>query len=291
MATTYTPDPTAAQSPGVRPRVGVFPSLSLPADGDALNAASVAQAYKSLGDYIAYVNARGRFVFAENWFSNFSALTSNTDPVTNNGPWKFTINTNGTLTYVPNAYNAAIDGNTVTVSTTAGASHSAYLQGPVVLVPSANTYFMAEWYGISTAVDTGHAQVRAVGIAQANSTAGVNGVYFSNTSNSSSNWSAVAGDNGSYTTTGTGVAVGTSAQLFRIELYGANQTGGAKALFYINGSLTNTLTTNLPFTTLPPSPTTGLRLFFGVDNAASSTTATLTVGPVFTSSLVSTGQL
>jgi len=55
MSTTYTPDPTATQSPAVAPIPEGAPAVVLPADGDAANASSVAQAFKVLGDYIAWL--------------------------------------------------------------------------------------------------------------------------------------------------------------------------------------------------------------------------------------------
>lgn len=57
MSTTYTPDPTATQAPAAAPDPDNFPSETLPAAGDGDTAASVAQAFKVLGDYIAWLKA------------------------------------------------------------------------------------------------------------------------------------------------------------------------------------------------------------------------------------------
>jgi len=57
MATTYTPDPTATQAPASAPDPDDFPLESLPVDGDALNSASVLQAFKVIGDYIAWLKS------------------------------------------------------------------------------------------------------------------------------------------------------------------------------------------------------------------------------------------
>jgi hypothetical protein len=56
VSTTYNPDPTATQAPAGPPTSDTL-ELTLPADGDALNAASVAQAYKVLADYVAFARA------------------------------------------------------------------------------------------------------------------------------------------------------------------------------------------------------------------------------------------
>jgi hypothetical protein len=118
MATNYTGVATATQAPSAAPEPGSAPVVVLPADGDPLNAASVAQSKKVLADYIAwmlsprakasswlqalrrYRNARlqtvsavdhlgfpaGRFVGWDEDWSNL-ALTSkgNTDP--DSGAW------------------------------------------------------------------------------------------------------------------------------------------------------------------------------------------------------------
>lgn len=55
MATTYTGNPTATQSPAAAPGVGVAPILSLPVDADPANVASIYQAFKVLADYVAYL--------------------------------------------------------------------------------------------------------------------------------------------------------------------------------------------------------------------------------------------
>lgn len=57
MSSTYTPDPTATQAPAAVPDPDDFPLETLPAAGDGATAASVAQAFKVLGDYIAWLKA------------------------------------------------------------------------------------------------------------------------------------------------------------------------------------------------------------------------------------------
>lgn len=57
MSTTYTPNPANVQAPAAASTPDNLPLETLAADGDALNAASVAQAFKVLGDYIAWLKA------------------------------------------------------------------------------------------------------------------------------------------------------------------------------------------------------------------------------------------
>jgi len=54
MPSSYTGSPTAIQAPGVQPAPGVAPIVTLPSDGDGDSAASIAQAFKELSDYVAY---------------------------------------------------------------------------------------------------------------------------------------------------------------------------------------------------------------------------------------------
>jgi hypothetical protein len=55
VATNYLGVPTATQAPSAAPGVQNFPTVVLPADGDAANAASVAQAFRVLADYVAFL--------------------------------------------------------------------------------------------------------------------------------------------------------------------------------------------------------------------------------------------
>lgn len=55
MSTTYPGDPTATEAPSVKPTPGVVPSVVIPADGEALNIASITQALKVLADFEAWL--------------------------------------------------------------------------------------------------------------------------------------------------------------------------------------------------------------------------------------------
>lgn len=55
MPTTYTPDPTATQSPADPPAPGLAPDLVLPNDGEDLVADSIRQPIKALGDLGAFL--------------------------------------------------------------------------------------------------------------------------------------------------------------------------------------------------------------------------------------------
>ena len=57
MPTTYTPDPTATQAPAAQPDPVGLPLLSLPAASEGATAASIAQPFKVLADFIAWLKA------------------------------------------------------------------------------------------------------------------------------------------------------------------------------------------------------------------------------------------
>lgn len=57
MATTYTPDPTATQAPASQPDPDDFPIMDLPSNGDAVDVSGVLQAWKALGDFIAWIKS------------------------------------------------------------------------------------------------------------------------------------------------------------------------------------------------------------------------------------------
>ena len=64
MPSNYTGNATATQAPAATPAYGVAPIVVIPADGEALNVASIAQAFKAAADYIAYLqNAVNKLSF------------------------------------------------------------------------------------------------------------------------------------------------------------------------------------------------------------------------------------
>lgn len=70
MASNYTGDPTAAESPSPAPSPGALPIVSLPADGDSLDAASVEQAFKTAADNCAFGNVMAQRVSSDFYFED-----------------------------------------------------------------------------------------------------------------------------------------------------------------------------------------------------------------------------
>jgi hypothetical protein len=60
MSSNYVGAPTATQAPSARPGSQLLPTVVLPADGDNANAASIAQGFKVLADFVAHgIQPRG----------------------------------------------------------------------------------------------------------------------------------------------------------------------------------------------------------------------------------------
>jgi hypothetical protein len=73
MASQYTGNPTATQAPSPAPSFNADPIGNLPADGDTLNASSVAQAFKVPLDWIAFLRRiLGKYMGVTEWDANMT---------------------------------------------------------------------------------------------------------------------------------------------------------------------------------------------------------------------------
>lgn len=255
MSSNYTGNPTATQSPAAAPSAGVAPIAVLPADGDARNAASIAQAFKVLCDYVAYLMQplpiKAQLYISELWSRAHSAASSFTfsagSPTTYVGQdinWQgySSSGSNGSVSLATPTSQTFMAATLEQTSTSSG--HRSFLASllPVASMQNHATLFAEtsfKWGGENANSETYFAL-------HATPTVGAvdHGVGFYKTP-SSSNWFAKTND-GTSTNTDTGVAVSGSFQHLRIELYGSSTAGGARALFYIDGSLVATHTTNIP---------------------------------------------
>lgn len=75
MSTNYTGDDTATQAPSALPAKSATPVFTLPADGDALNAASVAQALKASADGLDFTFDRVLVLDSANTVSGINSFT------------------------------------------------------------------------------------------------------------------------------------------------------------------------------------------------------------------------
>jgi len=91
------------------------------------------------------------------------------------------------------------------------------------------------------------------------------------------NWQAEARGASATTTVDTGVALSSTAAMvrFRIELHSSGSPYGAKARFFINGTLVAEITTNLPALS-----STKLSIVFQTGNNGTTTANTLNIGPM-----------
>lgn len=89
MSSNYTGNASATQSPSPAPSSGNPPVLVLPSDGDAVNAAAFAQAYKALADYVAYLQSNQIPLATRIWFDHMLYAQSNS-PQTLGSPYYIT---------------------------------------------------------------------------------------------------------------------------------------------------------------------------------------------------------
>ena len=285
MSTNYTGVSTATQTPSSPPGPGVAPIVVLPSDGDADNAASVAQAFKVLADFIAWIvsaiavasawaqsifwwsDARGHKRFeidhfglpsgsvytkTEMWQPAAGFAQAGAGPFTN-GSWTFTSNAAGNSSLVsPPGISAGLNFSNLTpclqvnLDSSGSGKHASWGQAPLAIFVDEGVVEL-EW-------DASPYTVSAVqwdmGFA-ANGAAGSisKGVYFSRPDSVGTNWQAIAVDGGSPTTVDTGVlANAASTHQFRIIVVGATASDDstARALFFIDGALVANITSNLP---------------------------------------------
>jgi hypothetical protein len=285
MATPYTGDETATQAPSPPPGPDVAPIVVLPDDGDADNAASVAQAFKVLADFIAWLmaplavvaawaqtifwwsDARGnkRFVIdhfgfpagaldarTEMWQPAAGFAVSGAGPTTN-GSWTWTSNASGSGSVV-NAPGIVVGANF--------SSLSPCLQINVDGTGSGKT---GSWGEAATSIFVDESIVELEFDAEAYTVSGIQwdmgfaangapgsiskGVYFSRPVGAGVNWQCITVDGGSPTTVDSGIlATGGTHHQFRIIVVGASisDDSTARALFYIDGALVANITSTLP---------------------------------------------
>lgn len=101
MATPYTGDPTATQTPAPEPGSAAVPIVNLPDDGDDLDAASVAQEMKTSADYIAYLTTRPWTEFEATWSGDTTSITTSTTPLVADSRFAYAQATGGTFACAP----------------------------------------------------------------------------------------------------------------------------------------------------------------------------------------------
>jgi hypothetical protein len=284
MATTYTGNPTATQTPGSQPGVGVPPAASLPADGDAANAASIAQAHKEAMDYIAWLakpfglsggyqspafqtqspNGKNRFTLdhfglpawgyfgiRETWFGGESV-----GPSAGSGtfaklthPWAWSITGTGTL-------------GAISMQTPDGTSgRSIYFPSVLVAVDittAANaglvrSGIIAQYDPANTIVMEWAGQIDVAGtngitwIAGMANASSSKGAFFRKLS-TDTNWQCVTNDGSSETVVDSGIAGNTAFKRFKIAWNGStvDDSAASRCVFFIDGVVVANITTHLP---------------------------------------------
>lgn len=140
MSTNYTGNPTATESPAAQPSPGIPPIVVIPADGDSVSAASVAQGYKVLADYMSYVQRAAKAASSVQFDDEFFGGSLNTSS------WIVT-NTNATCTIVDDSSNGAM-GAYKMIGAATGSYHAYISNQPIATMSGAPVIFWELSYRI-----------------------------------------------------------------------------------------------------------------------------------------------
>ena len=288
MPTPYTPDPLVAQAPSPAPAPENLPILNLPLGPEGRNVSSIAQAFKTLGDHLAWLKVpRGvtslATQFIQRWKNSGGRTRFGLDrfgfPAASVIQWREWWTATGTynaatvvnyLEGLGNGWRKHITGTGALLIRHSGLSHQAHghaqvdagtLAGHACTIESSPA---ARFYaGLECAVEFS-VMLSHTGMPGLEVLAGINGVDFTDSScrgkwglrfiaiSGTANWQASTHDGSSETLVDTGVpTTGSADTRFRIEYRGSavNEGGAAAALFFIDGVHKATITTTLPTTT------------------------------------------
>lgn len=318
MATNYTGNQGSTQAPSGPPAPDANPIVSLAADGDPLNAASIAQGFKVAMDWLAWLtkpraiasqwaqairifrSAAGHQRFGvdhlgfpagrithwrENWQLTEGATASGGVPVTavsvaTGWTYKSLALAGGSGLAIGGASPGTAAGflpwRRLQLSTADSAGDYSYaVKGPQGLF-GADACFSMEWDFVS---DTLNSREITMGFNNTLSPTGTGPIAQFYNLGGSGNWRCHTNDGTALTDTDSGVAITASRTRFRVEYHGVNvdDAGVERVLFFIDGVLRATNTTNLPSVPALPSCTP----FFYQGNASGTgSPRTMSISPI-----------
>lgn len=288
MPTNYTGNASATQAPAPTPGPGAVPVVTIPADGDADNAASIAQALKYAADYLAYIftgilkvffptppttstdaaqayvkdangNVRGlvdhlgyfgggHVSYLDEVWDYTFSASSTATPLANNPRWAVVIASPGTI--ASSNPTTTYDSPFVTIAPLTGANQVLETAMPLVYYPTTSLSFMAE-----ADVGTNLSGSFYFGLLSNGVTLfGGNPSARFRATGIGNNWQCETCNGTTTTTVDSGVAASPtsdpSGARLRIELHGSGSPYGSKARFFINGAKVAEITATLP----PASP-------------------------------------
>jgi len=311
MATNYTGDPTAAQTPSGAPIPDTAPIVVIPADGEAENAASITQLAKVPADWIAWLmkprarasqwaepihlyrdgGLRKRFgidhlgfpmgklqVWQENWGTQIFVIGAGSLQLSafSDQGWQFGSKKAAGSGAVQVQFPDATWPHSRYVEIDAGNSAGDYsfAQRVAPCMFHADVVLAMEWDMKLPATPNYDIAMGFGG--QSDFATGAHGAHawFYN-AGGSGNWRCQTDDGTALNDQDSGVAIGTSKTRFRIEYHGVNvdEAGAERVLFFINGTLVKNLTANMPSAA---SPATAAPLFAMASAGGSS--GVMTVG-------------
>lgn len=314
MATTYTPDPTATQAPASQPDPDDFPLETLPASGDGATAASIAQAFKVLGDFIAwlkkprakvgawaqairtYLNARLQkrgYINHQGYpMGRFLSREENWDELGNGTAWPTASLLNGWIA-VPGTGAVAVRGPTnsapaqpsfasLKLTPPTGAATSSVITRIGSCVPNNDLAITMAWDAALSAIGANRT-LFVMGMLEASSSATLPtiawGAYFSK-ANGDTNWQCtVKGNAGTTTSDSTVPPVANTWQNFSIEIAGANSSDNSAGtvIFKIDGAIVATIAYDV--SAIPTSGDPWIETFDTLTTTTGGAAVSLYVGP------------
>ncbi len=317
MSTPYTGDPAATEPPASAPAARGYPIVSLPNDGDALNAASVAQAYKVLADYLAYIqdnialgpppvsddpqllfyntsgNVRSlvdhngypmgrRSELREEWIVNIGTVSSSQAPIT--GAQRWSVTTSGTAitagALVVNAPAATYPCNSPSISTASGAGAvSVFTAAPII--NTSNTFLSTVIEFEATAgtdlTAKTHSETFTFGLSDTSVPSSATKYCWLKASAGVANWKCQTANGGAPTSTDSGVSIDFVGTA-PAQRWRIELHGSGSPYGSMGRFFINEVLVAENATTLPASTT--LYLVFGASGASTADPITLHFGPV-----------
>lgn len=249
MASNYTGNPSAVQSPGVAPGPGILPTLSLIQDADGNTAANLYQAWKVTADQLAFWGFPGRYgQFRERWDIAPATVSTTTNPIADLAKrWSYSIVAGATQTLVyqnPGTATGSYSGRTIKLDQgTGGAGQQSYISTTNgIWTPSGATYRFLLEFDAQATTSTLNSREWHLGLSTTMPGSNINDTCTFYSDYTLANWQANTG--GAQTDTGVPVSIGSTWVRFAILIDTTIIT--PSVTFYINNSLVATRTTGLP---------------------------------------------
>jgi len=234
---------SSTYNPTLPPPSFVTPlALTCPADGDSRTAAAQNAPDQKMADLVEQL--RRAQLGVRSMFGQFSAPVDTTNKVAYGGDYRITYT--GATAPVLSTPLASYNGPMVTLATPLNTNYTAITAGDVAGLFAYQTWLYAVYEAeVSLSAVGGNSLTVTAGISNTTDVTGnfKGALFYKKTSDT--NWQCSVNDGATTSTTNSGTAPSAgTVQCLRIEMYGSGVSGGLRCLFYIDGVLKATKSTN-----------------------------------------------